>query len=64
MFNRTKRNELGKHFYDIAKYILTVVLIGKLFAPMPVSVWVIILAIITSVVFGLFGYLIIPKDKE
>ncbi len=61
--DRIRRLELGKMFIDIAKYVLTIVVIGGLFLDR-LNVWAILMGAILATGLGTIGFLVIPLEEN
>jgi len=61
--NRERRIALGKVFFDLGKYILTVGVIGAFFIE-SIEILNMIWALIVSITILLLAYYITPKDKK
>ena len=62
MRDRTRRTELGKMFIDVAKYVLTIVVIGGLVAEQ-VHAGSIVLGLVFSTSTAAIGFLVIPPEE-
>lgn len=61
--NRKRREELGKVFFDVAKYLLTTTAVGS-FLTSNLKVVAALIACAASFALILIAYQITPKDKE
>lgn len=61
--NKERRTALGKVFFDLGKYILTVGIIGAFFTE-TVDIVYMIWALVVSIIILILAYYITPKDKN
>ena len=61
--NRERRKELGKVFFDLAKYLLTIGVIGPFFLN-SFDIVYFIFGIMISIVILIIAFYITPKDKN
>ncbi len=60
---QARRQELGKYFLDISKYVLTVVVIGSLVSR-TVDVRALLIGLGIGIAFMVIGYWTLPPTKE
>ncbi|BCB95941.1 hypothetical protein JZK55_08630 [Dissulfurispira thermophila] len=60
---RDKRKIFGQMLVDVVKYLLTIIVIGNIFAER-INFITSIAGIIAAVIIGLIAFYVIPKDKE
>jgi polyferredoxin len=63
MRDRTRRLELGKMLMDVAKYVLTILVIGGFFYKQ-VGPFVAVLGFVLAMIFLSIGFQIIPPEEE
>ncbi len=63
MRDRTRRLELGKMFMDVAKYVLTIVVIGGLVYKQ-LSIFVALLGLLLAAAASGVGFRIIPPEEK
>ncbi|MCX8028336.1 MAG: hypothetical protein N3A62_10880 [Thermodesulfovibrionales bacterium] len=61
--NREKRKIFGQMFVDVTKYLLTVIVIGSIFAE-KVKIFPLIFGLIIAAGIAFIAYLVIPPDKK
>lgn len=61
-WDQTRRTELGKMFFDVAKYVLTIVVIGGLISER-INVGAILLGIGLGTALATIGYFAIPPQQ-
>lgn len=59
----TRRHELGKMWLDVAKYILTIVVVGGLFAGR-MDVRAIVLGFVLGAAVAGVGFQVIPSEED
>ncbi|MCM8784142.1 MAG: hypothetical protein NC818_05170 [Candidatus Omnitrophica bacterium] len=58
-----RRIELGKMFIDVAKYIVTIIVIGTLFSE-KINLRILVLGICLALAMGIIGFLTLPLKED
>jgi len=61
--NRKRREKLGDLCFELAKYILTAIVIGKFVDP-DVTLFVFLVGLGLSLIFLVLGYFLFPLDQK
>jgi hypothetical protein len=60
---RDKRKIFGQMFVDIVKYLMTVIVIGSIFAE-NINFKASIIGIIMAILIGIMAFFVMPNDEE
>lgn len=63
MRDRTRRTELGRVLLDVAKYVVTIVVIGGLISER-VNVGAVLLGVVLAIGIGAIGFQVIPPEED
>lgn len=63
MRDKTRRTELGKMLIDVAKYVVTIVVVGGLFSER-IDFGTVVLGIVLAIGFALIGFHVIPQEED